>query len=141
MGKLINLAEEKHLSMLRQKLSEIYINNKIKLYESQERLSDLSNDEYFKYLWEKKSNGYVYFWNRDSFSGIWVGNIRVGISYLFDKDRFEGRFISLEGHGKVRLFDEKEFREEWRIKIRFDEKYLEKLINEKKIEHEEDYNP
>ena len=39
MGHVIDLAKERHLSVIKQKLSEIYINNKIKLYESQGRLS------------------------------------------------------------------------------------------------------
>ena len=144
---IISINTERSLKPVKEQLDSIYKENlvkhkqkKIERYESEGRLSELSDDEYFKYNWEKKMKGCVYFWDRDSFFGIWVGNLRVGISYRFDKDKFEGRFVSLEGHGKVRLFNEKEFHEEWRKNIKFDEKYLEQLINEKKIEYEEDYN-
>ena len=142
MNNVINLDDERNLISIKQKLSEIYIDNKIKLYESHGRISELSDDEYYyKYYPKKKMSGCVYFWDRDSFFGIPIGNLRVGISYEFDNNgKFEGQFISLEGHGKLRLFNEKEFREEWKKNIKFDEKYLEQLINEKRSDdNDEDY--
>src|SRR3989344_5731531 len=141
MGHVIDLAKERHLSVIKQKLSEIYINNKIKLYESQGRLSELSYDEYFRYIKMKQKEGYIYFLYEDkTFNSIIFGKMGHGVSvhYSFTKDGvYKGRGENSCPLGRcienIRLIDEKEFREEWRTNLKFNERYLEELINLKSI--------
>lgn len=142
MGSLINIAEEKRLIELKQKLSEIYTTNKIKLCESQGRFSNLSDDEYVLYIRKKEKEGKKYFWHIDEdFNVIVIGKFcknengfSDGRLFYFDRNgRYRSKFaISQTGqyhHYRAEIISEKELIKACKSHLKLDEKDIDNIIN------------
>ena len=146
----ISINAERFLKPVKEQFDAIYKENllkhkkkKIERYESEGRLSDLSDDEYTLYLSKKKEEGKKYFWHIDDkdFNRIIIGkfckNVRGdsdGRLFYFSRDgRYKGKQATSHAgqyyQYRAEIISEEELIKVCKSHLKLDEKDVNYIIN------------